>query len=167
MCIRDSRGANFSLTPGHPNEVAPGRRPYHTIIPGFITRDGRPWASYGVMGGFMQPQGHLQVGVNLVDFGMNPQAALDAPRYNWLQEREVALEPGFGAAVREELARRGHALLPLGAAVHYGGGQVILRDPAIGAHGSGHAGGDGAGVEGVGAVVGNRPQRGRELRVAK
>ncbi|MBK7216091.1 MAG: gamma-glutamyltransferase [Candidatus Promineofilum sp.] len=127
-----NRGANFSLTPGHPNEVAPGRRPFHTIIPGFITRDGRPWASYGVMGGFMQPQGHLQVGVNLVDFGMNPQAALDAPRYNWLQEREVALEPGFGAAVREELTRRGHALLPVGAAVHYGGGQVILRDPDSG-----------------------------------
>ena len=127
-----NRGANFSLTPGHPNEVAPGRRPFHTIIPGFITRDGRPWASYGVMGGFMQPQGHLQVGVNLVDFGMNPQAALDAPRFNWLEGREVALEPGFGAAVREELARRGHALLPAGAAVHYGGGQVILRDPDSG-----------------------------------
>jgi gamma-glutamyltranspeptidase/glutathione hydrolase len=127
-----NRGANFSLTPGHPNEVAPGRRPFHTIIPGFITRDGRPWASYGVMGGFMQPQGHLQVGVNLVDFGMNPQAALDAPRFNWLQGREVALEPGFGAAVRDELARRGHALLPAGAAVHYGGGQVILRDPDSG-----------------------------------
>jgi len=127
-----NRGANFSLVPGHPNEVAPGRRPYHTIIPGFITRAGRPWASYGVMGGFMQPQGHLQVGVNLVDFGMNPQAALDAPRFNWLEGREVALEPGFGAAVREELARRGHALLPAGAAVHYGGGQVILRDPDSG-----------------------------------
>ena len=127
-----NRGANFSLTPGHPNEVAPGRRPFHTIIPGFITRDGRPWASYGVMGGFMQPQGHLQVGVNLVDFGMNPQAALDAPRFNWLEGREVALEPGFGAAVRDELARRGHALLPPGAAVHYGGGQVILRDPDSG-----------------------------------
>lgn len=124
-----NRGANFSLVPGHPNEVAPGRRPYHTIIPGFITRDGRPWASYGVMGGFMQPQGHLQVGVNLVDFGMNPQAALDAPRFNWLQGREVAIEPGVGDAVRAELARRGHALWPAGAAVHYGGGQIILRDP--------------------------------------
>lgn len=127
-----NRGANFSLEPGHPNEVAPGRRPYHTIIPGFITRDGRPWASFGVMGGFMQPQGHLQVGLNLVDFAMDPQAALDAPRFNWLQGREVALEPGVGDAVRDELTRRGHELLPRGAAVHYGGGQVIVRDPDSG-----------------------------------
>ena len=127
-----NRGANFSLVPGHPNEVAPGRRPYHTIIPGFITRDGRPWASFGVMGGFMQPQGHLQVGLNLVDFEMDPQTALDAPRFNWLQGREVALEPAVASGVREELARRGHALLPAGAAVSYGGGQVIVRDPDSG-----------------------------------
>lgn len=127
-----NRGANFSLAPGHPNEVAPGKRPYHTIIPGFISRDGQPWASFGVMGGFMQPQGHLQVGVNLVEFGMDPQAALDAPRFNWLQGREVALEPAIGNNVRDELARRGHALLPRGANVSYGGGQAIIRDPDSG-----------------------------------
>ncbi len=127
-----NRGANFSLTPGHPNEVAPGKRPYHTIIPGFITRDGRPWASFGVMGGFMQPQGHLQVGVNLVEFGMEPQAALDAPRFNWLEGKTVALEPGIGDAVRHELTRRGHTLRPKGTPLHYGGGQVILRDPETG-----------------------------------
>jgi gamma-glutamyltranspeptidase/glutathione hydrolase len=127
-----NRGANFSLEPGHPNEVAPGKRPYHTIIPGFITHNGRPWASFGVMGGFMQPQGHLQVGANLVDFGMDPQAALDAPRFNWLRGREVALEPGIGDDVRAELARRGHALRPRGEAVHYGGGQVIVRNPETG-----------------------------------
>jgi gamma-glutamyltranspeptidase/glutathione hydrolase len=127
-----NRGANFSLEPGHPNEVAPGKRPYHTIIPGFITHNGRPWASYGVMGGFMQPQGHLQVGINLVEFGMDPQAALDAPRFNWLQGREVVLEPGIDDAVRDELSRRGHELLPRGAAVHYGGGQIIVRDPETG-----------------------------------
>lgn len=127
-----NRGANFSLTPGHPNEVAPGKRPYHTIIPGFITRDGKPWASFGVMGGFMQPQGHLQVGANLVEFGMDPQAALDAPRFNWLQGRDVALEPGIGDEVRDELARRGHILRPKGEMIHYGGGQVILRDPETG-----------------------------------
>jgi gamma-glutamyltranspeptidase/glutathione hydrolase len=127
-----NRGANFSVVAGHPNEVAPGKRPYHTIIPGFITHNGRPWASFGVMGGFMQPQGHLQVGVNLVEFGMDPQAALDAPRFNWLQGREVALEPGIGDDVRAELARRGHAVRPRGEAVHYGGGQVIIRDPDTG-----------------------------------
>ncbi len=127
-----NRGANFSLEAGHPNEVAPGKRPYHTIIPGFITHDGRPWASFGVMGGFMQPQGHLQVGVNLVEFSMDPQAALDAPRFNWVKEREVALEPGIDDDVRAELARRGHTLRPRGESIHYGGGQVIVRDPDTG-----------------------------------
>lgn len=127
-----NRGANFSLQPGHPNEVAPGKRPYHTIIPGFITLHDRAWSSYGVMGGFMQPQGHLQVGANLVAFDMNPQAALDAPRFNWLRGMEVALERGIGDKVRAELARCGHALLPADADQHYGGGQVIIRDPDSG-----------------------------------
>jgi gamma-glutamyltranspeptidase / glutathione hydrolase len=127
-----NRGANFSLEPGHPNEVAPGKRPYHTIIPGFITKDGQAWSSFGVMGGFMQPQGHLQVGVNLVDFGMDPQTALDAPRFNWLAEREVALEAAVDDSVRASLARRGHELVAKGTPVHYGGGQVIVRNPATG-----------------------------------
>jgi gamma-glutamyltranspeptidase / glutathione hydrolase len=127
-----NRGANFSLQPGHPNEAAPGKRPYHTIIPGFISRHRQPWSSFGVMGGFMQPQGHLQVGVNLVDFEMDPQTALDAPRFNWLRGREVALERVIGEKTRSDLARRGHALLPADADVHYGGGQVIVRDPESG-----------------------------------
>lgn len=124
-----NRGANFSMEPGHPNEVAPGKRPYHTIIPGFITRDGAAWASFGVMGGFMQPQGQLQVGVNLVDYGMTPQDALDAPRFNWLRGKTVAVEPAFEAALRTDLAGRGHKL---GATGNYGGGQVIVRDPENG-----------------------------------
>jgi gamma-glutamyltranspeptidase/glutathione hydrolase len=127
-----NRGANFSLEPGHANEVAPGKRPYHTIIPGFITHDRQPWSSFGVMGGFMQPQGHLQVGLNLVRHDMDPQMALDAPRFNWLEGRRVALEASAGDDVRAELRRRGHDILPRGIAVHYGGGQVIVRDPQTG-----------------------------------
>jgi gamma-glutamyltranspeptidase/glutathione hydrolase len=123
-----NRGANFTLEAGHPNEAAPGKRPYHTIIPGFITRDGEAWASFGVMGGFMQPQGHLQVGVNLVTFGMDPQTALDAPRFNWLDGRRTALEGGVAAGVRRTLKRRGHDILPPETPMHYGGGQVIVRD---------------------------------------
>jgi gamma-glutamyltranspeptidase / glutathione hydrolase len=120
-----NRGANFTLEQGHPNEVAPGRRPYHTIIPGFITYEGQAWASFGVMGGFMQPQGHLQVGSNLVDYEMDPQAALDAPRFQWQRAKEVASEAAFGEKVRAALAERGHALRADG---YYGGGQIIVRD---------------------------------------
>jgi gamma-glutamyltranspeptidase/glutathione hydrolase len=124
-----NRGANFSLEPGHPNEVAPGRRPYNTIIPGFITHEGQAWASYGVMGGFMQPQGHLQVGSNLVDYEMDPQSALDAPRFQWQRNREVAVEGAAGASVLAALAARGHRLQQEG---YYGGGQVIVRDAQSG-----------------------------------
>lgn len=129
-----NRGANFTLEPGHPNEVAPGKRPYHTIIPGLITRHGRAWASLGVMGGFMQPQGHLQVGVNLVDFGMDPQTALDAPRFNWLDGRRVTLEAAISDEIRADLSGRGHELIPRQQAsdYHYGGGQIIVRDPDTG-----------------------------------
>ena len=107
-----NRGANFSLEVDHPNEAAPGKRPFHTIIPGFITKHGRAWSSFGVMGGFMQPQGHLQVGLNLVEFDMDPQSALDAPRFYWQQEKEVALETAVSDAIRADLENRGHQFLP-------------------------------------------------------
>jgi gamma-glutamyltranspeptidase / glutathione hydrolase len=125
-----NRGANFNLEPGHPNEAGPGKRPYNTIIPGFISRHGQAWASFGVMGGFMQPQGHLQVGSNLVDYAMDPQTALDAPRFNWLAGKQFALEGAFAEETTAELSRRGHELLSREEATrqHYGGGQVILRD---------------------------------------
>lgn len=128
ICLQN-RGANFSLQPGHPNRVAPGKRPYHTIIPGFITRKGQAWASFGVMGGFMQPQGHLQVGVNLLDHGMDPQTALDAPRFRWLEGRRVALEESVPPAVRHALVAMGHEVTE---ANHYGGGQIIVRHSQTG-----------------------------------
>lgn len=127
-----NRAANFSLQIGHPNEAAPSKRPYHTIIPGFITRDNEAISSFGVMGGFMQPQGHLQVGLNLVEFGMSPQTALDAHRVQWRVGKTVALQAGIPAGVQGELSRRGHTIDPNSAKLHYGGGQVIVRDPESG-----------------------------------
>jgi gamma-glutamyltranspeptidase / glutathione hydrolase len=131
-----NRGANFSLEPGHPNEVAGGKRPFHTIIPGFISREGQAWSSFGVMGGFMQPQGHLQVGLNLVEFGMSPQAALDAPRFNWLAGRRFALEAGIAEPIQQGLRARGHDVLPQGEANQhsFGGGQVIVREGQSGVY---------------------------------
>src|SRR5690606_32001931 len=87
-----NRGAGFSLQEGDANYLRPGKRSYHTIIPGFLTKDGKPVGPFGVMGGFMQPQGHLQVVMNTVDFKLNPQAALDAPRWMWIEGNVVELE---------------------------------------------------------------------------
>lgn len=119
--ILQDRGELFDLEPGRANSYAPGKRPFHTIIPAFVTRDGKPWLSFGVMGGAFQPQGHVQILLNVIDFGMNLQAAGDAPRVSHdgssspTGERmsdggRVSLESGFSAEVRAELARRGHVL---------------------------------------------------------
>ncbi len=126
-----NRGVGFSLDPDRANAVAPGRRPFHTIIPAFVTKtadDGReePWLSYGVMGGAMQPQGHVQVLINLVDFGMDLQQALDAARFNHLSGNRVAIEPVVPPEVRKQLEAMGHVLAdPTG--VFFGGGQAIMR----------------------------------------
>ncbi|HZP93670.1 MAG TPA: gamma-glutamyltransferase [Burkholderiales bacterium] len=90
-----NRGACFTLQPGHPNQVAGGKRPFHTIIPAFLTRDGKPVMSFGVMGGDMQPQGHLQMTVRMLDYGQNPQAAADAPRWKVSATGELLLEPAM------------------------------------------------------------------------
>ncbi len=122
-----NRGADFVATLGHPNQVGPGKRPYHTIIPGFVTRNGRPVMSFGVMGGQMQPQGHLQVLTRLIDHGQNPQTACDGPRFRWVQGRQVCLEPGFPQSTTEELAQRGHQLIEVNDYNQFGSCQAIWR----------------------------------------
>jgi gamma-glutamyltranspeptidase/glutathione hydrolase len=122
-----NRGLGFSLEPGRADTLAPGRRPFHTIIPGFLFRNGKPWGPVGVMGGHMQPQGHVQVVRALVDFGMSPQAALDLPRWRWEEGLRVEVEPGFPEAVLEALRARGHRAGRAADAGPFGRGQVILR----------------------------------------
>ncbi len=132
-----NRGANFSLDPAHPNALGPGKRPYHTIIPAMATReDGSLYACFGVMGGFMQPQGHVQVLLGLLD-GLDPQAALDRPRV-CLDEGEprgtVLVEEGVPAATLRGLKDRGHRVERVAGPERavFGRGQVILRDPRTG-----------------------------------
>ena len=136
-----NRGWGFSLEPGHPNAYAPGKRPFHTIIPAFVMKDDTPWLAFGVMGGAMQPQGHVQVLVNLIDFGMDLQAAGDAARFRHSGSSQpgtamvngglVSLEPGVPQAVVDKLIQRGHAVeLYRGSA--YGGYQAIARDANTG-----------------------------------
>ena len=120
------RGCNFSLDPASPNCMAPGKRPYHTIIPGFLSRNGRAVGPFGVMGAFMQPQGHVQAMINLLDLGMNPQEALDAPRWQWTGGKRIELEGDFPESVANDLAQRGHELAS-GDSVTFGRGQIIWR----------------------------------------
>lgn len=141
--ILQDRGEMFSLEDGHANVYAPGKRPFQTIIPAFITKDGKPWVSFGVMGGDMQPQGHVQIVINLIDFGMNLQEAGDAPRIYHTGSSEptgelmtdggvVNLESGFPAESVRSLLDKGHKLgWDLGG---YGGYQAILRDPKTGVY---------------------------------
>jgi gamma-glutamyltranspeptidase/glutathione hydrolase len=105
-----NRGAGFTLEHGHPNEVGPRKRPFHTIIPAFMTRDGRPVMSFGVMGGDMQPQGHVQMVTRVVDYRQNPQAAADAPRWKIALDGSLLLEPAVKRETADELSRRGHAV---------------------------------------------------------
>jgi gamma-glutamyltranspeptidase/glutathione hydrolase len=132
------RGELFSLVEGHPNVYAPGKRPFHTIIPAFVMKDGKPFMSFGVMGGSMQPQGHVQVLINIIDFGMNLQEAGDVPRARhegsseptdevMRDGGEVILETGFSAETVKALQARGHKVT-VDNDGGFGGYQAILRN---------------------------------------
>jgi gamma-glutamyltranspeptidase/glutathione hydrolase len=124
------RGYGFTLDRESVKYLRPGKRPYHTIIPGFITKDGKPLGPFGIMGGPMQPQAHFQVISGLVDFELNPQAALDAPRWQWDRGKKILLEPDFPSPVAEVLLRKGHEIGYESTSMNFGRGQVILRDEA-------------------------------------
>ncbi len=140
--VLQNRGALFSLDQEHPNRFEPHKRPFHTIIPAFVTRNGKPWFCFGVMGGAMQPQGQVQVLCNIIDFGMNIQEAGDAPRFRHMGSSQptgvrmegggrVALEFGIDPDVQRELHQKGHQLVsPIG--VFFGGYQGIMLDPESG-----------------------------------
>ncbi len=123
------RGEDFSLKPAHPNRVGPRKRPFQPIIPGFLTKDGKPVMSFGVMGGQMQPQGHAQMVTRIVDWHQNPQAASDGPRWIVNNDFSVSFEaPRFAPGVLDELARRGHRIVePEAAMFGFGGAQLIWR----------------------------------------
>jgi gamma-glutamyltranspeptidase/glutathione hydrolase len=139
--VLQDRGEAYNLEEGYLNTYAPGKRPFHTIIPGFITKNGRPYISFGLMGGGMQPQGHAQIVVNLIDFAMNLQEAGDAPRVQHVGSSEptgekmtnggtVLLESGFPWDVVKDLIGKGHEIQwDLGG---YGGYQAIMYDEKLG-----------------------------------
>lgn len=124
-----NRAGGFTLEPGHPNVAAPGKRPRHTIIPGFLTRDGQAIGPFGVMGAEMQPQGHLQVVAAMIDHGCDPQSALDAPRWQVDRDHTVRVEESVPAEIVEGLRSRGHTVQVESNSLPYGRGQIILRSP--------------------------------------
>ncbi len=121
-----NRGNGFSLVEGHPNQVGPSKRPFHTIIPAFVTKNGEPLMSFGVMGGPMQPQGHIQVMTRIFNYNQNPQAALDAPRWRVSENLNVSLESGFNIDIFRGLKQLGHQV-SVNDFTGFGGGQLIYK----------------------------------------
>ena len=122
-----NRGADFSLDPSAANCLQPGKRSYHTIIPGFLMKGNVPVGPFGVMGGYMQPQGHVQVVMNVIDFHMDPQQALDAPRWQWMRDGSVTVETRFDSNLARALSRRGHDIRVDLDTSSFGRGQMIMR----------------------------------------
>ena len=122
-----NRGADFRLEENHANCLAPGKRTYHTIIPGMLMKDGKCIGVFGVMGGYMQPQGHLQVISGLLDFGLNPQAALDCPRWQWTKEKSIMVEDTFDGDMIVKLKNMGHDITISEDNSNFGRGQMIIR----------------------------------------
>ncbi|MCA1040289.1 gamma-glutamyltransferase [Bacillus infantis] len=127
-----NRGHDFSLDPNHENALAPGKKTYHTIIPGFITKGSDAVGPFGVMGGYMQPQGHVQVAMNMIDFNLNPQAALDAPRWQWTEGNKIEVEYTMPNHLVKQLAAKGHEIKVAYDSGGFGRGQVITRNPETG-----------------------------------
>lgn len=127
-----NRGLSFSLDPDDANVLAPGKRPYHTIIPGFITRQQQAVGPFGVMGGHMQPQGHVQVLSSMLTDGLNPQSALDRHRWKWTEGRTIEVEPDFPEDLAVALAQRGHHIVRTRSRLSFGRGQIIIRNPDTG-----------------------------------
>ncbi|HLR15548.1 MAG TPA: gamma-glutamyltransferase [Bacillota bacterium] len=127
-----NRGHDFSLDPSHANALEGGKKTFHTIIPGFLTKGKEAVGPFGVMGGLMQPQGHVQVIMNTIDFTLNPQAALDAPRWKWTTGNQVEVEHRFHHHIAEELAQKGHDVKYVVEPNNFGRGQIIWRDPKSG-----------------------------------
>ena len=132
-----NRGTGFALQADHPNRLEPGKRPFHTLIPAMVFKDGKLLLSYGVMGGDIQAQGHAQVLINLIDRGLNLQQAIDAPRVRYISGRGVMMEDGLTPGVIADLIERGHErVMPPAGIMHralMGGGQAIMVDPETGA----------------------------------
>ena len=126
----NDRGHNFSMDTASDNCLGPRKKSYHTIIPGFLTKDGEAVGPFGVMGAFMQPQGQLQVLLNTIDYHLNPQAALDAPRWQWIGGKTIEVEPEMPQEVIDGLRVRGHDIVVKGDIQTYGRGQIIWRSEA-------------------------------------
>ena len=123
----NDRASGFSLDPASDDYLLPGKKPYHTIIPGFLTKEGDAIGPFGVMGGFMQPQGHVQVITNAIDFMLNPQAALDAPRWQWTNDKRIEVESSVPENIIEGLRKKGHEIVITEDQGEFGRGQIIWR----------------------------------------